>query len=171
MLRKMIKLLSGKISGLSGNESRSFKLAVTVGVVVVAAVMLIFAGQSQKPEKVKAEQTSAETVEQRLEEILAGIKGAGSVKVMVVFKDDGKDNIAMNTEYYEDSDGSIKTNNTAVTGQNKEVVVVSKSIPEVQGVIVTSQGADNPAVKENIKKAVAAALPVPSHRIEVLVGE
>ena len=77
----------------------------------------------------------------------------------------------MNTEYSEDSDGSIKTQSTAVIGGNRDVIVVQKNIPEVQGVIITAQGADNQSVRENIKKAVVAALPVLSHRIEVLTGE
>ena len=149
---------------------KEFKLVAIIGVIIVAAGMLVFSGN--KKEEIVQNKTEVNTsVEQRLEEILSGIKGAGNVKVMVVFKDDGKENLAMNTEYYEDGDGSIKTNNTAVIGQNKEVVVVSRSIPEVQGVIVTAQGAENPQVKENIKKAVTAALPVASHRIEVLAGE
>lgn len=161
----------GKSSALTRKELKNIKLAALIFIIAVSAFWLAL------PQK-QIEQKHAETVaeadtntEQRLEKILSGIKGAGNVRVMIVYKDSGKENIAMNTEYSEDSDGSIKTQNTAVLGGNKEVIVVQKSIPEVQGVIVTASGAADAEVRDNIKKAVAAALPVMSHRIEVLIGE
>ncbi len=144
---------------------------LVVGVVVAASLMLAFSGEKSPEEKTIQTQTEEASIEKRLEEILSGVKGAGRVRVMIVYKDNGKENIAMNTEYSEDSDGSIKTQSTAVIGGNRDVIVVQKNIPEVQGVIITAQGADNQSVRENIKKAVVAALPVLSHRIEVLTGE
>ena len=160
-----------KASELSGKELQNIKLAIPLVVVLVAALMLFFSGSATEEKTTAAEPAENEKVERRLEEILSGVKGAGNVRVMIVFKDDGRESIAMNTEYSEDSDGSIKTQSTAVLGENKNVIVVSRSIPEVQGVIVTAQGAENPQVREDIKKAVLAVLPVHSHRIEVLVGE
>lgn len=155
---------------LTKRELQNLKLLGVGLVVIIASVMLGFSGE-KKEEKVETAPTEILSTEKRLEEILSGVKGAGKVRVMIVYKDDGKENIAMNTEYSEESDGSIKTQSTAVLGGNREVIVVQKSIPEVQGVIVTAQGAEAENVRENIKKAVVAALPVLSHRIEVLTGE
>ncbi len=122
----------------------------------------------------KAEEKNTETkenLEVRLEEILSKIKGAGNVDVLIVYKNDGKEYFAADTEYTEDSQGNIKNKSEIVMGKDKEVISIQKTIPDVLGVIVTATGAYNNAVKENIKKAVLAALPVLSHRIEVLVSE
>ena len=106
-----------------------------------------------------------------LEKILSGIKGAGNVEVMVVFKDDGKEDIAMNREYSKDGEGSVKSGETAVMTSGRNAVIVQKNLPQVQGVIVTAEGAADEKVRDSIKNAVAAALPVAYHRIEVLEQE
>ncbi len=156
---------------MTGKELKTVKLAAVLAVVVFAITMLVLPEQTDKENLIGTVNTETDFTEKKLEAILSGIKGAGNVKVMIVYKDNGKENLAMNTEYSEESDGSIKTQSTAVIGGNREVIVVQKSIPEVQGVIVTAQGAESPGVRENIKRAVAAVLPVMSHRIEVLTGE
>lgn len=166
----MKKILSLKNSELTKTELKNFKLAGIIAVVVIAALLLIMPGK-ESVKSDRRESVASLDIEQRLEKILSGVKGAGKVKVMVVFKDNGRDNIAMNTEYTKNGDGSVKTNSTAVLGKNKEVVIVQKSIPEVQGVIVTARGAENPKVRDELKKAVVAVLPVPIHRIEILTGE
>ena len=123
--------------------------------------------KKEKPQEL----TETAALEQRLEEILSKVKGAGEVEVMVVFKDNGRENLAVDTQYSQDADGKIKSEKTTVLGNGKEAVVVQKTIPTVQGVIVIAQGAYDSQVRENLKKAVEAALPVMSHRIEVLAGE
>lgn len=166
----MKKILSAKKWELTKTELKNFKFAGIVLAVIVAASLLMVSG-TEPAEKKKVESKEYTEIEERLEKILSQVKGAGEVNVMVVFKDNGKDSLAMNTEYSKNSDGSVKTNSTAVLGQNKEVVVVQKYIPEVQGVIVTAQGADSPKVRDELKKAVVAVLPVAVHRIEILQGE
>ena len=150
----MKKIFCQKKSELNPTKLKNIKLIVIFSVVGIAAIILFFSGNVKPAIKSETPVTETTMVEKRLEEILSRIKGAGNVRVMIVFKDDGKENIAMNKEYSQDSDGSVKTQTTAVLGENKEVVVIQKSIPEVQGVIVTAQGANCSEVRENIKKAI-----------------
>ena len=49
----------------------------------------------------------------------------------------------------------------------KSPVVKQSILPEIVGVIVVAEGANNIAVKENLIKAVEATVNVPSHRIQV----
>ena len=149
------------------------KTAVFAAAAVVAAAVLAFA-PGEKEEKSAETSAPAESgyfeIENRLEKILSGVKGAGEVEVMIVFKDDGRENIAMNREYQRDGE-RVKSGETAVLTSGKNAVIVKKNLPEVQGVIVTAQGAGDEKIKENLKNAVAAALPVAYHRIEVLEKE
>ena len=46
--------------------------------------------KKEKPQEL----TETAALEQRLEEILSKVKGAGEVEVMVVFKDNGRENLA-----------------------------------------------------------------------------
>ena len=148
---------------------KAIKNALVFSLVAVAALLLFFSGKTADvPPKETTEEIS---LERRLEEILSGVKGAGKVDVLVVYKDDGKESIAMNTEYSEDSDGRVKSQKTAVMSSGKEAVVVSKSIPQVQGVIVIAQGAEDENIRKSLKAAVEAALPVMPHRSAVLAGE
>lgn len=160
--------MNGKKSGKANN-----KIFILTLLILVSVVLMTCGKMGVKQNDVKRNtrnDTDCEKLEGRLEDILSDVKGAGKVKVMIVFKDDGKENIAMNSDY-ENSDGKIQSKSTAVMTSGREAVVLSKSIPEVQGVIVTAEGAENEDVKENLKKAVVALLPVLEHRVEILPME
>ena len=144
---------------------------VIIGLVIIAIIVFAFSGVDNRKENTKNKNNETGQLETRLEKILSGVKGAGNVEVMIVFKDSGRENIAMNTKYSEDGDGRSSSEQTAVVSSGKEPIVVQKNIPQVQGVIVTAQGAEDETVRENLKKAVEAVLPVLPHRIEVLPQE
>ena len=149
------------------------KTAVFVAAAIAAAAVRAFAPNEDNKKETKSYgnvQDENSAIERRLERILSGVKGAGEVEVMVVFKDDGRENIAMNREYQRDGE-MVKSDETAVLTSGKNAVIVQKNLPGVQGVIVTAQGAGDETVKEKLKSAVAAALPVAYHRIEVLEKE
>ena len=149
------------------------KTPVFIFTAIIAALVLVISpgDKKEKTPDFKEAKTSNSEIELRLEKILSGVKGAGEVEVMVVFKDDGKEDIAMNREYQKDGEGMVKRGETAVMTSGRNAVVVQKNLPNVQGVIVTAEGANDETVKENLKNAVAAALPVAYHRIEVLEKE
>ena len=140
----------------------------TVLLIIILSVSIISYEPSQPAVTTSA---TADNLEIKLENILSQIKGAGEVKVLIVYKNDGTSNLAKDVEYTLESDGSTVNKSVIVMGKDKEAIIVQKNIPDVQGVIVTAQGAWDETVKQNIKKAVEAALPVMAHRIEVLVGE
>ena len=145
--------------------------AIKITVILLAAALSIGVMSYEPSAPTVTTSASADNLEQKLENILTQIKGAGKVKVLIVYKNDGTSNLAKDVEYTIDSDGSTINKSVIVMGKDKEAIIVQKNIPDVQGVIVTAQGAYDDVVKENIKKAVEAALPVMAHRIEVLVGE
>ncbi|MBQ9279824.1 MAG: hypothetical protein IJ215_02085 [Clostridia bacterium] len=125
---------------------------------------------------------SEASLEDRLAHILSFISGAGSVEVMISYKNeiekipmtDMKTTTTVTNEK-DSNGGERKTEQTsteqsviyAENGSNKTPVIQQTMLPEIVGVIVVADGAGNMSVKENLIKAVEATIDVPSHRIQV----
>ncbi|WP_252891219.1 hypothetical protein [Thermoclostridium stercorarium] len=121
--------------------------------------------------------------EKRLAEILSEIEGAGTVKVMLTWNSDGEVVHAYNQteesmvrEEYSGNENSGKTDERRLqrelaymdSGAGRVPVVVQKIKPEVKGVVVVADGADNARVRQDILNALEALLGIPTHRIQVL---
>ncbi len=117
-----------------------------------------------------------------LEEILSLISGAGKVSVMISYKNDTEKipmiDTKVTTTIVSEKDsggGERKTEETNTeesvvfeeNGNSKNPVIKHEINPQVVGVVVVAEGASNNVVKENLIKAVEAAIDVPSHRIQV----
>ncbi|MBQ8298781.1 MAG: stage III sporulation protein AG [Clostridia bacterium] len=122
------------------------------------------------------------TLETKLAEILSMINGAGKVDVMISYINEVEkipmtDTKVTTTVVSEkDSNGGERKTEETSTEENiiyeetnnlKSPVVKQSILPEIVGVIVVAEGANNIAVKENLIKAVEATVNVPSHRIQV----
>ena len=142
--------------------------------VLVAVLLLLFSGGSENKSKEKAvvkEDNYYEETTQRFEEILSKIKGAGKVSVMFVMENKG--------EFIPVFDKKISTDETnkkndseskAVLygqGNNEQPYISEEKNPQISGVIVVAEGADNENVKIEIFEALRALLGVPAHRIKV----
>ena len=55
-------------------------------------------------------------------------------------------------------------------GNDKAPMIKQSVLPEIVGVIVVASGATSISVKEDLIKAVTAAVDVPNHRIQVFAG-
>lgn len=125
---------------------------------------------------------SEKTLETKLAEILSMINGAGKVDVMISYVNEVEkipmtDTKVTTTVVSEkDSNGGERKTEETSTEENiiyeesnnlKSPVVKQSILPEIVGVIVVAEGANNIAVKENLIKAVEATVNVPSHRIQV----
>ncbi|MFW5981094.1 MAG: stage III sporulation protein AG, partial [bacterium] len=54
---------------------------------------------------------------------------------------------------------------------NEQAVIRTKTLPEITGVIIVAQGAENSRVKYDVVRAVANLLDIPVHKISVLPYE
>lgn len=122
------------------------------------------------------------SLEEKLENILTSIRGVGKVKVMVSYSNsiekvplyDTKETVTITEET--DSNGGKrnteeKSNEYTVVYEEKnssKTALVKQSVmPEIIGVIVTAEGAENNSIKENIINAVVAVTNIPNHKIQV----
>lgn len=133
------------------------------------------------------EERSADYVEnweRKLEESLLYIEGAGQVKVMITLKESeqkilAKDGMEDSTETAESdaAGGSRRTVQNriekktiyTVDDRGREVPYVVKTImPEVEGVVVIAQGADQPEVRRNIIDAIQVLFDIDMNKITIV---
>lgn len=123
-------------------------------------------------------------VEEDLEEILSQLDGAGKVKVMITFADDGetvvdKDTpITSKTTTETDSSGGTRqtteqesTQSTVLSDDengNTTPYVIQELAPTVEGVLVVAEGGGNETVADNISDAVLALFPIQSSKVKVV---
>lgn len=124
-------------------------------------------------------------LEKKLEGILSKINGAGKVSVMVSYSNEvlkqPMTDVKTTTTVVSEKDsngGERKTEETSTeenviyeqNGNNKTPMLKQNVLPTIIGVIVVADGAGNTNVKENLIRAVTAAVDVPNHRIQVFAS-
>lgn len=144
------------------------KVANLVIILMIALCFLLVGNFSKSPQSTDSIQQEDPSIamEKRLEAILSQIKGAGKVSVLIVLDDFGEKEIATDQKQTIKED-STDTENKAVLASSNPVVLKTTT-PRVSGVVVASPGAGDEAVRDQLYRAVAAALPVLPHRIEIV---
>ncbi len=121
-------------------------IEVIIAVVVIGIVLLIYAStlpsdKSKKQAASSDSQVIGADVELRLAEILSQIDGAGKVCVMITYE----------------------------TGDYSREVSNQEYSPNIKGVIIVAEGADDIAVKLNLIRATQTVLAIKANTIEVFV--
>ena len=204
--------LAGWIGGKSGNGGGrgpvkfSRKKFFLLACAVIMGVSLILLGNtgpgtdsSAKTESISAKAAEPlpapekskmageeESLSARLEKMLEGIEGSGSVKVTVRLESSARELYALNktagskNTLEKDQGGGTRTINEnsdatqmviAKGGNGDEPVVEMESASRIAGVLVVAGGASDPRVKERLFEAVRVSLDVEPHKILVLPGE
>ena len=121
--------------------------------------------------------------EEKLANILSNIEGVGKVKVLLTYSQTStyiplyNENLRESNTTETDSSGGSRT--VAESDSEKEVIYkedssgnrepVTQSVisPQIEGAIITAEGADNAEVKSAIVQAVEAATGLATHKIQV----
>ena len=129
----------------------------------------------------KADSTTS-NIKNELEGILTNINGVGKVKVMITYASSettipvfNEESSEENTEETDSEGGTRKVTQTDVRKEviyeesdgNKTLITQKTTSPEMEGAIITAEGADNIDVKTNIIQAVEAVTGLPTHKIQV----
>ena len=136
-------------------------MVVVIIVVIVAIVLYNFlTKRNDGGENVSADYETA--LEAQLGAVLSDIEGAGEVSVMISFSDEGETVIATETKVLED--GTVVTAPVLVDG---EVVVLEVKKPEISGVLIVAEGADDLSVRFDLLSAAASVLDINQSLIKV----
>lgn len=180
---------SGLFNNNFFNKLKSIKhLEIYVLLLFAFVLLLIFMSNfKSKNQSDDTNQTSfsVETysamLEEKLEKTLSNVKGAGSVKCMVM--------VESGIEYIYATESEEVTNSNTVSGGTtskttitdniltitkngvKTPVIVKENMPKVTGVIIVASGAGSASVRLELLKAVQALMGVDTNNVEILVGE
>lgn len=174
-----------KLHGLNAKKKTQY-LAVLLVVAIILAIYfssLDTGGAKKTDDKAEAgapaETISSDTeMEDRLKRVLSKVDGVGDVDVIInyestaervpafsedrqVSKSDSQDTSSETTS--EKSDIATIQGNGA-----SEALIVKENQPEVRGVIVVAQGAEDISVRMNLLNAVTTLLNVSADKVEIL---
>ncbi|HBT20436.1 MAG TPA: stage III sporulation protein AG [Peptococcaceae bacterium] len=123
-------------------------------------------------------------LEEKLKATLQRMEGVGKVSVSLILKTSPQYEYAINEDTSQreikekDTNGgervTVETNNNnqLVVLQNagmegQEAVVIKELKPEIEGVLVVAEGAENPYIKAGVSRAVQTILGIPAHQVSV----
>lgn len=185
----IIKNIKERIEKLKDSNNRT-KIILAVGLIALVLIALSEIIPTAKPAKkdipkallteVIDAESYARSLEERLEEIVSNIKGAGRCKVMVTLRS--------GTEYIyasEEKNSSDTTQQSGSGGQQssgvkqnsqsslivirgadgEEALKRTELMPRVGGVVVLCEGAGNPETEQRILSAVTTVLGISSKRV------
>ncbi|MBD5535657.1 MAG: stage III sporulation protein AG [Lachnospiraceae bacterium] len=122
-------------------------------------------------------------MEQKLEELLGQMEGAGEVRVIITLRSSSekiveKDAPVSRTDTAEaDSGGGTRTINSVETGEStvyanegsySEPYVIKTISPQVEGVVVLAEGAGSGSVSKNIVDVIQVLFGIDAHQVKVI---
>ncbi len=193
----MEKLSLGLIKNLKLSKEKKEKVIILflLGVffLLIATPVSSFSGKEKKTTSEKEADISDKTVENskkdayieelenKLEQTIGGMEGAGKVLVMITLKDNGEKILDKNQPYESQTEKSSEegkeTESTSIKSDQETVlieeggdttpIVVQELYPDIEGVVVVCEGGDNSELALHIKEAVEALFSIDAHKIVV----
>lgn len=191
------KLSLGLIKNLKLSREKKEKVIILflLGVffLLIATPVSSFSGKDKKSASEEEPDVSDKTVENskkdayieelenKLEQTIGGMEGAGKVLVMITLKDNGEKILDKNQPYESKTEKSSEegkeTESTSIKSDQETVlieeggdttpIVVQELYPDIEGVVVVCEGGDNSELALHIKEAVEALFSIDAHKIVV----
>ena len=120
------------------------------------------------------EDFSVEALEEKLEQTLTRIDGAGQVHVMLTVQSGMKRVLAQDASLEQKADCVQRESQTVVISSGsgtQETVLVQQIYPQFQGALVVADGGGDPAVKLKLTEAVAALTGLGTDKISICKGK
>jgi len=124
-----------------------------------------------------------ETLELKLANLLSQVRGAGAVAVSITLENgdtrEYAEDVTKESRVIQEKDNNGGLRTTTETKESDQIllskengndqpIIVRETKPEIKGVLVIAEGAQDSTVKANITWAVEAGLGVPAYKISVL---
>ena len=142
----------------SGKWLEIFAVLLLVAV-VVAILLSAWGGNGEEND---GGSDYAERIEKRLAQVLSQMDGAGAVDVLITVRSEGT--LVLATEDTVGEDGSVTTSPVFSGGKP---VVLEECNPEITGVLIVAQGADDLNVRFSLLEAAASVLNIDQSLIKV----
>lgn len=188
-MEEFLKKIRNHLENLDNRKFMTNIFIVLIMAVGILLVLNIYTSKYKNPspgvikdnsnEYTSLEKASYESyIENRLAEILSKLKGVGQVSVMVTLED-GVEHIPAtnitttreNTKELDSQGGTreiVREDETLqVVNTSDEVVVLKEVKPNIRGVIVVAEGAEDIRVLEALYEAVKTVLGVSGNRVQI----
>jgi stage III sporulation protein AG len=134
----------------------------------LGAVLMLLPNSKETDTPVsEVNEVSYNDTEDKMEELLSCVEGAGEVKVMITYKNNGSVELAKDVSSDKDKERTSDKSNVVMGSDNKPVVL-AENTPRIEGVVIVARGGDNIEVKDSLIRAAQALLGVEVNKIEVL---
>lgn len=149
------------------------KYRFVILILVLGLILMAVPSRSENSEELEITTpvSSQKTEEERLEEILMQIDGAGKVQVMLTLAN-GEETIYQTNDNTNNDDDSLSTRRDTVTVTDSDRVqsglVRQVNPPTYLGAVIVCQGADHASVRLAIIEAVSKVTDLGADRISVL---
>ncbi len=155
---------------------KKYKYAVLVVLLGVALMLLPFGKKEETPEAEVQEdpltdEAYAQTLEQRLEDMLCQVSGAGQVRVMLTLQTGSRTEYQTDTQISDSGTQSQEERKTVILSEGSaydKAAVSAVQYPRFQGALILCQGADQSTVRLSLVNAVAALTGLSSGQITVI---
>jgi stage III sporulation protein AG len=168
-------VLDGIFKKLFEGKSRK-RVIQNIILIVILALVAVLMGNSifnegKKDADAAINETSlAEDLEKRVEEFLKTIEGVGRVRVIITYESTEEKVLAYEkretmSDLREETDTSIVFEGGY--SESKKPVVLKNLYPQIKGIAVAAEGADNDYVRMSIMKTIEVLCDVPLYKIYV----
>ena len=141
-----------------------------LGIVAVIFIVLIFGGIFNEEKKTAATSNNASAyaaeLEDKLENILSKIEGAGKVSVAISLESGAETVLATEITVTETVNGTETVETPIII--NGETVVLKELYPKIAGVLIVAEGANSISVLSRIQQAAVSLLDININQIEIL---
>lgn len=149
------------IKKISENKILQYILIAVLSIIIIVIVSVVF---NKKTKNV--ETTYSSILEEKLEDKLSSIKGVGDVEVIITVGSENIKEIAYTTVTEKTIDGTKSTKTPLLV--NGKTVELGESTPEILGIVIIAEGANDIFVMSKLQQATTTLLNVEANKIEVL---
>lgn len=167
--REALAKLAGKIKG----PMEKYRVALLVILAGLVLLLLPMGGQEEPIQEEAAQdaQFDLAVLEDRLEEALSKIDGAGEVTVVLTIQNGPRQVLAQNVDR---GSGEEETTSTVVLSRGsstQETVTVQELYPSYQGALLVCEGGDDPEVRLKLTEATSALTGLGADKISISKGK
>ena len=143
-------------------------VAITIGLALIIIIIGVnlFGGKHKNENSGDSALEYVYSMEQKLESLLNKIDGAGKVSVALSVESGMETVFATETVVKETSNGRETVSKPILV--NGKTVVLKEMYPEINGVVIVAEGAENIAVYRRLQQATLSLLNVKASQIEIL---
>ena len=164
--------LSYKISNLFEKikNNKKVKYALLCFVLLIVLIVIIFSSINKNntaEQNVIVEHTDfVSTLENKLSQTLSKVDGVGKVSVVITVKSGMETVLAMKTTTTQTVNGTETIETPIIV--NGETIIVKEVFPEITGVLIVAEGAENIMTMQRLQQATMSLLNVKIDQIEIL---